>query len=71
MLTFFLQVIHQTSLRLLTEDTDVFSSFSDAEVEVLVLEDLTVVHNLEWFVLALEAVVLLNILSVFLSSFEN
>ena len=53
MLTFFLQVIHQTSLRLLTEDTDVFSSFSDGEVEVLVLEDLAVVPSLEWFVLDL------------------
>ena len=71
MLTFFLQVIHQTCLRLLTEDADVFSSFSDGEVEIFVLEDLAVVHSLVWFVLALEAVVLLNILSVFLSSFEN
>ena len=71
MLTFFFQVIHQTGLRLLTEDADVFSSFSDGEVEIFVLEDLAVVHSLVWFVLALEAVVLLNRLSVFLSSFEN
>ena len=67
MLTFFLQVMYQTSLRLLTEDADVFSSFSVGEVEVLVLEDLAVVHSLVWFVLALEAVGLLNVLSVFLS----
>ena len=71
MLIFFLQVIHQTSLRLLTEDADVFSSFSDGEVEVLMLEDLAVVHSLGWFVLDLKAVVLLNILSVLFSSFEN
>ena len=71
MLTFFLQVIHQTSLRLLTEDADVFSSFSDGEVELLMLEDLAVVHSLGWFVLHLWAVVLLNILSVFLSCFDN
>ena len=56
---------------MLTEDADVFSSFSDGEVEVLVLEDLAVVHSLGWFVLDLKAVVLLNILSVLLSSFEN
>ena len=75
MLTFFLQVIHQTCLRLLTEDADVFSSFSDGEDEIIMLEDLAVVHNLAyfsaWFFLTLVAVILWNVLLDFFFPFEN
>ena len=42
-------VIHQTCLRLLTEETDVFYSFSDGLDDIIMLEDLAVVHNLAYF----------------------
>ena len=75
MVTFFLKVIHQTCLGLLTEETDVFPSFSYGEDEIIMLEDLAVVRNLvyfsAWFFLTLVAVVLLNVLLASLFIFEN